>query len=173
MRKVTSNNQRGGITAGVINFSNSKKNKKNYPVIAIVLLILAVLTFFGADQMFGKDKIPSEIYNVESNNQSGGITAGKIENVNIGDVGRHLDEDSANELINYIPKGKEVSISYPNGDGEAYKFALEIKKRLEQEGYTVFGLNVAYYTKMFYGQSRSVHPDNDNTIVIQIGANPD
>jgi len=83
--RVKSNNQSGGITTGIVNISSSNNNKKKYSIIVVVMLILAVLTFFGltGDKMFGKDKTPSEIYNVESNNQSGGITAGKIDNLNI------------------------------------------------------------------------------------------
>ncbi|MBU2576502.1 MAG: hypothetical protein KKF50_02165 [Nanoarchaeota archaeon] len=80
---VRSNNQGGGFTIGVINLASPKKNKKKYSIIAVSMLILMVLTFFGVDKMFGKDKTPSAEYHVESNNQSGGITVGKIDNVNI------------------------------------------------------------------------------------------
>ncbi|MBR9705932.1 hypothetical protein GOV14_02760 [Candidatus Pacearchaeota archaeon] len=88
---VRSNNQRGGITAHSVNINPASQKQKGlwanptfkYIVIPILIGVLILSISIGADKMFGKDKTPDEVYNVESNHQSGGITAGKIDNVNM------------------------------------------------------------------------------------------
>ena len=115
---VRSKNQGGGITAGKIENINIKHNSqediglwanpifKNI-VIPILIGILILGLSIGANKMFGKDKIPSEVYNVESNNQSGGITAGRIDNVNI----NSNPEDFKNIIREEIIQGGTVFTS--------------------------------------------------------------
>ena len=91
--KVNSNNQSGGITAGIIKVSKGEAKKpksklSKYAAIAtIIAAIITILTFLNFDNMFKKqdDSSPkvNEVYDVKSENQTGGITAGKIENLNI------------------------------------------------------------------------------------------
>ncbi len=133
VKKVISNNQSGGITAGVINMTNTKNNKKKYSIIAVIMLILAIFTFLGltGDKMFWKDKIPSEVYDVESNNQTGGITAGKIENINI-----IADKESLGirEPDGLYQNGKKVGVVYDFNVDESSKtftiFEIEFDKSL-------------------------------------------
>lgn len=136
---IKSTSQSGGITAGIINVTPPKNNKKRHSIIAVIMLILAILTFFGVDQMFGKDKIPDEVYNVESINQSGGITAGKIENLNIGSSPRKLTAGMAKQLGEELAsdKEKEITVSAMMGDAEAINFAYEIKDYLKTNGWNV------------------------------------
>lgn len=86
--KVKSKNQKGGITAGIINFGSSKRSKGKgvwdnnwfkYVLIPIVVIIIASIFY---NMVFDKTD-SGESYDVTSYNQSGGVTAGKIENVNI------------------------------------------------------------------------------------------
>ena len=91
--KVKNNNQKGGITAGVINLHDNslKENQgmwsnpwfKYLFIPLMVILIGSIVWNVWGDQMFGKkENNTQEIYNVESHNQSGGVTAGKIDNFN-------------------------------------------------------------------------------------------
>jgi hypothetical protein len=135
---VKSNNQSGGITVGSIHFSGPENNKKKYSIIAVMMLILTILTFFGVDQMFEK-KAPDEIYHVESNNQSGGITAGKIENLNIGSQPRKLTPEIVKQLEEELvnDREKEITVCAMMGDGEAISFANEIRDYLGDNGWNV------------------------------------
>ncbi len=90
--RVKSKNQTGGITAGVINYKKGKKKHKNKlgkwaSIATIVVAILYSLNFFIFDNMKNKktdtDQNVQEIYNVKSEKQTGGITTGKIETLNI------------------------------------------------------------------------------------------
>jgi len=84
---VRSENQSGGITAGEIASTKALKSKKLSlgkvaSIATIITLIMGVLTFLGIDDMFDKENVKAdEVYNVKSNKQSGGITAGKIVNI--------------------------------------------------------------------------------------------
>ena len=93
--KVRSKNQKGGITAGVICTNPNSKLKGSKGIWAnplfkylfipiVVILIGSFIWNTWGDQMFGKkENNTQEVYNVESHNQQGGVTAGKIDNVNI------------------------------------------------------------------------------------------
>jgi len=91
---VKSESQKGGITAGIINFNkvdNLKENKGvwanpyfKYLLIPIAGLLIGSGIIWGMTKMFGKEEDKAkEIYHVKSDNQQGGLTAGKIENLNI------------------------------------------------------------------------------------------
>lgn len=78
------------------------------------------------------------IFNVTSNNQQGGITAGQV---NIGTPTRHLEGEYKVELDKALPTDKEkgIIISHVN-DSEAKLFAYEVKNYLEKNGYRVLDI---------------------------------
>jgi|SRR3989344_1197207 len=118
---VKSKNQEGGITAHTININAKESPKKggvweNPVFLYVVIPILVGLIIAGISygiKMFGKDKTPSEVYNVESNNQQGGITAGKIENLTV-----------VNPIVD-IPKPK-FEVSYISKTAQQSKVLLKI-----------------------------------------------
>lgn len=72
------------------------------------------------------------IFNVTSNNQQGGITAGQV---NIGIPRRHLTDNLRNQLEEF--KDKKINITTAFGDNEAITFGYEIKDYLFQNGFDV------------------------------------
>lgn len=93
---------------------------------------------------------PAQVFNVTSNNQSGGITAGVV---NVGPKPRNIDAGLRKQLKQMLPdKIKRVTVTSVMGDGEAFSFATQIKNFLEQQGYEVNGVNQSVFTAPVIGQ---------------------
>lgn len=75
---------------------------------------------------------------ITSYNQQGGITA---QNVNIGAVARHINDGLRRQITQMIPRTQKVVVSAALGDGEAYQLAHEIMVFMQQQGYSVEGIN--------------------------------
>ncbi|HSB92406.1 MAG TPA: hypothetical protein VLC28_04780 [Flavitalea sp.] len=75
------------------------------------------------------------IYNVTSNNQSGGITAGVV---HFSKPGRHINDKLKEQLDQEFPNTHEsVRISVITGNGEALTFAEEIRQYLNTKGVSI------------------------------------
>lgn len=98
-----------------------------------------------------KDTIKSQVVNVTSNNQFGGITANQV---NIGAVPRKIDLTLTNQLLVFAQnKDESIDITSVMGDQEAYQFATEIKNFLLSQGYKkVDGVNQALFNQPVIGQ---------------------
>jgi excinuclease UvrABC ATPase subunit len=103
--------------------------------------------------------------NINSYNQSGGITA---YNVNIGPQDRKLTESTGQQLIDELKKrpDKEITVTAVMGDGEAFRFASQVKNFLTEKGYDPKGVNQAVYTNPVEGQ---IINEKDDKIDIIIG----
>jgi hypothetical protein len=108
-----------------------------------------------------------DIFNVNSFNQQGGITAGQV---NFGLLPRHLDDSLQSQLLGVLKKDDEITITSVMGDQEALIFANEIKIYLGELGYVVKGVNQAIYNNPVIGQHFNRKP-NSNQVDIIIGGN--
>ena len=105
---------------------------------------------------------PKQVFNVTSKNQQGGITAGIV---NVGPRPRHLNQALKNQLVTMLPdKSRQITITSVMGDGEAFKFAMEIKDYLTAQGYSVKGVNQAVFSGPIIGQQF-----NPDTLTLTIG----
>lgn len=173
-------NQKGGITAGIINISDPKKNgsrwsKKSY-IVTLLIAVLAILTFFDLDNMLMKkdssDK-NQEIYNTQSVNQSGGITAGKVEIFPDNKPSdRHINDSVKEQIDNMLKKysGSETRIHFAAGNAEAQTFAQEITDYLLSKGLDTEGP----LSSMFFGTSTeeySMFIRKDGKLIFEIKNN--
>ena len=135
------------------------KIKKYAPYATIIALILTV--YFG---IIGGGNNTRESYDVESYNQSGGITAGKIENLTIVGQSKHVTESFIDQLRPYLPsdKTKEITIG-SSMDQATFQYAYELKERLEAEGWGVSEVSQRVYSKPVSGVH--VFTDSNNEIV--------
>lgn len=111
-----------------------------YFFIVIITGIIVGLILMGINQMFGKDKTPKETYNVISNNQTGGITAGKFEgNIYLNQKSsRHLTDQDRNDIDKMlISYSKEFMIINHELNPETLEFVNEIKEYFESKNITV------------------------------------
>ena len=155
---VKSTQQAGGITAGIINFSKGEKMPKSrlsmwVGIATIMGTIIAVLTFLNFDNMFTKNDPAQaqETYNVKSENQTGGITAGKIANLNIltdkeslgirDPLGLYRDGKKVGTVVNPILNEKEMIFTFerieldkpiPNNDMSYIFLPFEFDKYIIQ-----------------------------------------
>ena len=99
---------------------------------------------------------------VESHDQQGGITAYQV-NIQPGD--RQLTNDGARQLKSYLDgvEFKVVEVNAVMGDGEAFRFASQIKNALASEDVIVQGVNQVIYSAPVQGQL--VEPPNDAGVV--------
>ena len=104
------------------------------------------------------------IFNVTSNNQQGGITAGQV---NIGTPQRHLTEGLKQQLENF--RDKKIGITTVMGDAEAIQFGYEIKDYLEQNGYDFTSIAQGVFSGPIKGQS--IREEKDGNITLIIGNN--
>ncbi|MCP4491521.1 MAG: hypothetical protein GY820_30045 [Gammaproteobacteria bacterium] len=105
---------------------------------------------------------PAQVFNVTSNNQSGGITAGVV---NVGPQPRNIDTGLVNQLQLMLPdKTKTVTLTAVMGDGEAFSFATQIKNFLVERGYEVNGVNQSVFNAPVIGQQF-----NPDTLTLIIG----
>ena len=72
--------------------------------------------------------------------------------MNFGPQPRQLNDSLKNQLKSMIPSGSKVIVTSVLGDGEAYNFASQNKDYLEQQGYSVEGVNQAIYSQQPKGQ---------------------
>ena len=110
----------------------------------------------------------SNIINVTSFNQKGGITANQV---NIGiKRDRHINEILKRELRSHLQeKDQIIEISAIINDPEAFQFADEIKIFLEQEDYRVKGVHSTMYARPPIGNI--IEARNQGGIKIIIGVN--
>ncbi|MEZ9455449.1 hypothetical protein AB4258_23585 [Vibrio splendidus] len=89
--------------------------------------------------------VQNTTYNVNSNNQQGGITAGVV---NVGPQPRKLKPHELSQLLQAFPdKSKSIRITAVMGDQEAFTYATELKDTLEKHSYRVDGIDQAVYTQ--------------------------
>lgn len=172
--KISSKDQKGGITAHNVNISgqqiniqHSKKKKSKWAIIVGIITtlaaIVAILTYFGINP---KEKIMSgeKKIDITSINQKGGITA---HTVNIGPQARSMNDQIGNQLKHHIPISANVRITAVLGDGEAFGFAGQILDWMKSNGYSnVTGVDQAVYTQPVIGQNISKKSDNEYEIII-------
>ena len=140
--KITSHNQSGGITAknvsagGDAAFSappprRPKPMKTLAALLGALAAITAILTFFGIGPLGNIMSNDRPIFEVNSINQQGGITAGQV---NISPQPRRLTEANMQQLRQNLPRNKKVTVVAVMGDGEAFNFAQQIRDFLAQDG---------------------------------------
>ena len=89
--------------------------------------------------------------------------------MNFGTQPRELDSSLEAQLKQLIPTGSSVDLTSVLGDGEAYNFASQIKKYLENNGYKVNGVNQAVYSQPISGQIIENPQDSNDSFKIIIG----
>lgn len=100
----------------------------------------------------------SEGHNVTSFNQRGGITAGEL---NIGNQQRSLSKQNKETILGNLEKDAEIKVTSVMGDGEAFQYAQEIKRFLEENGYgSVEGIARVIKAQPTQGQVINTDPDN-------------
>lgn len=99
---------------------------------------------------------------VESHDQQGGITAYQV-NIQPGD--RQLSDNVTKQLEDYLKSisYKSVEVNAVMGDGEAFRFASQIKNFLTSGGIDVKGVNQVMYAAPVQGQV--IEPPNDTGVV--------
>ncbi len=126
---IKSKGQIGGITAGVINNLTFKNNKKGSTLqkMAAVATIIALIPAYGLISAANKEgddnKMNYESYNVKSENQTGGITAGKIENLTLITDKESLGIREPNDL--YRDDKKVGRVIDPNIDESNKTFTIK------------------------------------------------
>ena len=114
----------------------------------------------------GEEKEQGDIH-VTSHDQRGGITAYQV-NIQPGD--RQLTPvrgQQVKDLLNKL-KFKTIEVNAVMGDGEAFRFASQIKNYLTEEGYEVSGINQVMYTTPVQGQIIE-RPNDAGMVKIIIG----
>lgn len=97
-----------------------------------------------------EDPRHQQVFNVTSNNQQGGITAGIV---NVGAPPRHMDGKLQAQLTELLPdKSRKVTVNCVMNDPEAFNFATEIKDYLTKQGYSVKGVSQAAFSPPILGQ---------------------
>ena len=105
------------------------------------------------------------IYNVTSNNQTGGITAGVV---NMDKPGRRLDAQLKHQLDELFQNTSViVRISALMGNGEALNFADEIKNYLNSKGFKISDVGQFMQNPPIIGQV--ILDEQDGSKHIQIG----
>lgn len=97
------------------------------------------------------DTIKTNIINVTSHNQTGGITANQV---NIGSVPRKLDYNIQNQLLNILNnRNEKIEVRSILGDSESYTYANQIFDFLKSKGFSkVDGVTQVVYSKPVVGQ---------------------
>lgn len=80
------------------------------------------------------DKKSGDTYNVNTTNQSGGLTAGRIDQVNIAPGQRTIGDDLKAQLLG-LPRDKPIDIVAVMGDSEALCLAIEVNAFLRANGF--------------------------------------
>jgi hypothetical protein len=106
-----------------------------------------------------------DIFTINSYNQSGGTTAGQVNNY-FAKQQRRLTDDLRQELRQAITKEDVITVEANLGDSEACAFANEIKSYLLNEEYNVKGVNITVRIPPPSGQSLYRHDNNKVMIII-------
>lgn len=105
---------------------------------------------------------PSQVFNVSSTNQRGGITTGVV---NVGAQPRQVNAILRGQLQQMLPdKTKTITVTSVMGDGEAFSFATQIKDFFVSQGYDVNGVNQSVFSGPVMGQQF-----NPDTLTLTIG----
>lgn len=170
--KVTSNDQKGGITAGTVNLNRepSKKEDKGlwsdpwfkYAIIPLAVVIIGGLIIYF---LTNNNMVDQDFFNVTSNNQQGGITAGQV---NIGKQDRQLTPQFIQQLEGALPsdKSKEIKINTTHQDAETLRFSDKIKDYLVSLGYknvTRFE-GIITYAKQDWPADVNIIPDENGDV---------
>ena len=176
---VTSHQQAGGITGGVVNVGALELKGKRKPgfwgwierwawIAGIIVAIPAIAALFFITKGKGNEKENmNDKISISSFNQSGGITA---HTVNVGAPHRVVDADVKSQLNKLMVGRKEITVTAVMGDAEAFQFATGIFNYLKEQGATVeAGVNQAIFDKPVVGQIAEESP-KDGRLRIIIGA---
>lgn len=107
--------------------------------------------------MTNSSTIQQTVYNVSSQNQTGGITAGVV---NFEKPGRHLNPQLIQQLQTMLPdQNEKVQISAQMGNLEAITFAEEIRQHLLQRGFNISEVGQIMGHPPIIGQTLT--PDRD------------
>jgi hypothetical protein len=98
-----------------------------------------------------KDTVKTEVVNVTSHNQSGGITANQV---NIGLIPRVLDINIQRQLLSFLnSKDEKIEINSVMGDAESFQFANQINNFLKSQGFKkIDGVSQSIFNKPVVGQ---------------------
>ncbi len=105
---------------------------------------------------------------IESHNQQGGITAYQV-NIQPGD--RQLTPNVTQQVKEQLNKTKfeTIEVNAVMGDGEAFRFASQVKNYLVSEGFEVKGVNQVLYVNPPQGQIIET-PKDEGMVKIIIGS---
>lgn len=139
--QVQSENQSGGLNVGEIN-NHIKINQKGFKkkglwskywfkwLLGILATIIAgVVIYYLTNQ-----NMNSQIFNVSSINQSGGLTVGQM---NVGKQDRKLSIETTDLIQKVLPKdlNEFINIYRVSQDSESYRLAEQVKNYLVSLGY--------------------------------------
>lgn len=107
-----------------------------------------------------------DTYNVHSENQSGGVTAGKIENLHIGPQKRKITETFQNELLAKFPdKNVKFFVESIFGDEESAQFAEQVYSFMDSAGYKNVTRQITQFAEPKYGLEMTNEADGFHLIV--------
>ena len=131
-------------------------NRQPLVVFLLVVLLNGCVT--------GRNKT-SEVHNIASYDQSGGITA---HTVNFQKPDRHLTPDFIRQLNNTLPANRKaiITVSSVMGDQEALQFGAEIKDYLQKQGWTIHWNVATVYPQPVFGQIIERKDDDNLEIII-------
>ncbi|EKD25449.1 MAG: hypothetical protein ACD_80C00054G0002 [uncultured bacterium (gcode 4)] len=97
-----------------------------------------LISHFSGNNIINTQTNMGDTFNVSSNNQQGGITAGQI---NIGNNQRHLSDEDIKSLIESISAQNPTLIKITsNSNMESYQYAKDVQQFLVSKGYNVEGV---------------------------------
>ncbi len=145
---VVSNGQEGGFTIGEVNADFKFSRVKKIKISIAATLAISISVFIGKNviNFYNSINMDTHTYNVTSNNQQGGITAGQI---NIGAPQRRINDKLKLALEDY--KDKKIMISVPIHDQEATQFGYEIQDFLRKGDYNYMYLVQMVFSEPQYG----------------------
>lgn len=127
----------------------------------------------GSHSMGQEKTSPIINQNVNSYNQSGGITAHTL---NIGPTPRKLSDPRSEglkaQILRELPRDKPITVIAVLGDGEAIQFAQEIHAFMKAQGFTMKepnGISQSVFSGVVKGLVRQDKPDGGIDFII--GAN--
>jgi hypothetical protein len=119
-----------------------------------------------AEKTYKKMREPNDNKNsisVSSSNQSGGITAYRVDNINMEKKQRILTDELKKELLNAVNKDNDIYIHVKINDNEAINFAYQIRDFLKENGIKYKGMTAF---GMRGGNSNIIFDKENNTILI-------
>lgn len=148
------------ITENIPNKEIWKNPWLKYVIIPLIVAVVGGLIVWAIVSM-NDDNEPN--VSVTSYNQQGGITANQV---TFGNQARWLSPELKQQLdsLSQINKNKEITIDAILGDGEAFRFASEVKQYLVSKGWNVNGVNQVVWGEPVFGQN--INPE---ATIITIG----